>query len=303
MKRLSLFISLILLGMNMQGYAFAQQASTPAAAAPAPADAPAAAAPVDVVAESPNKAWAHGSIMYNEKAVGWVNEAIKSHEKGIPLDILLPAIFTPTPQAEKPVESIIESQQKNTETIVAAPVERQNFYLKSILYFGPGNWTLWLNDKKIVAGESYKQLEFIKVAREEVVILWKDVKMDEIAPDWHRYLESVDDTRFSNNKNIVYDRAGNNVAFILKPNQTLVSAHMDIVEGNPDKPAVVVNQNNSTPAGQQVPAAGPADKPELGEQFDSKNMKNYLRQINNLQSILGAITTGNGNAPVAGANQ
>lgn len=265
--------------------------------------------PVKQKAPAPIKvnknAWKSGSVMFEDKYVGWVKEAIKAHEKGVQLEILLPEVFPPqgqqdvvappTPEQQTPTEPV------ETVPVVEAPKEAPVFYLKSIMYFSPDHWTIWLNDQKISTGDTSETVDIVKVTPTQVYLVWKDTKIDFIYPSWKDAFMPLGSTKhLSNNKNLVIDTETGNVSFVLGHNQSFVTATMSFVEGrvNPTElgaskaESVEIKDDPNSSSG-EIDSASDATKPKLivptgSDIMDNDHMQQYMNQLNMLQSVLGA---------------
>ncbi len=244
------------------------------------------------------KTWNYGSLMLDSKTLEWVNEAIKSHDQKIPLEILLPALFPSSLQAtpeenttdlSKPDNSsldILTDIIKKTEAPKDAPI----FYLKSILYFSSNNWSIWLNDKKISDKNSdtnvIQNISIMKTSPNEVIMLWKKTQIDLIYPNWRSNFTPIDDNKFASPaRNIIIDSTTGDISFILRPNQSLLSKSLEIIEGKlPSTPssnvATTLDDDAKTQTTQHTTVI---NKPS------AKSSENYLESFKNidiLKSIL-----------------
>ena len=222
---------LLLITLLFSNEAFAQAKASPAVKAEEEKKAVPPAQPV--------KQWSYGSLMFDKKTTGWIKEALKSYEKQIPIEILLPSLFPSQGSAiveehkgdEKKKDDLSKQASTKEDIIKAAPV----FFLKSILYFAPDNWSLWLNDKKITnkADKTFENIAVMDISRSQVMLVWKRSQIDIIYPGWKNNFIAMEGNKYdSPEKNIVVDAATGNISFILKPNQSLVSRSLEIVEGS-----------------------------------------------------------------------
>jgi hypothetical protein len=248
------------------------------------------------------------SIMFSQESIGWIGEAIKSKQQGIPLEILLPTVFPPAQGIEpalevnkdEPLENIIKTDIVTPEKVAEEPLlEAQNFYLKSILYLSPEHWTIWLNDKKLTNNDEFLGIKIISVTSNSVFFLWNNSKIDRIFPDWKKSFYTLDDAKYaSNNKNVVVNTENSDISFILSPNQSFVPTEMQILEGNvvipvaSDKDATGT-ANGATPGAiadtSIIPKAKPMDDSILGRHNPADGvieMQKYMGQLNMLKSIL-----------------
>lgn len=179
--------------------------------------------------------WKSGSVMYSQEQIEWVEKAMESYTKGIPISTLLPDIFPPDGgegiEIEKPNEDVTQSGGAGQLPLVA-PV----FHLDSVLYISPDNWSIWLGGKKVSFGKPAQvdvgKLEIAKVTENSVTMIWSENRIERIFPKWRSYFNPLGDSRFSsNNKNIVADLQTGDISFVLGVNQTLDTASMKILEG------------------------------------------------------------------------
>lgn len=249
--------------------------------------------------------WKFGSIMYNDKNMEWLNKAVEAHKRGIHISNLLPDIFPPDGKlgidlntGEKINPRIIDVPD------VAKPVSAPVFYLSSILYLEPDNWSVWINGQKVSFGEEHEEFEIVKVNESNVSLIWRDTMIDYIFPEWGEYFEPMSDDRFvSNNKNIVIDVETGDVSFVLGVNQTLDTSVMQVVEGE-IKPKDIATSNAVDVDNEDLEFDSGFDGnypddiilPNGAEGYNNNRsrgnpranpMDNYMRQLNGLKSILG----------------
>ncbi len=248
--------------------------------------------------------WKYGSVMYKEKVFGWVNTALQAHDKNTSLEILLPSIFP----ADHSSGTSVEDQIPVKETTVQAPGKEQaivpekpeeipSFYLKSILYFGPQDWTVWINDKKIKQDESPPFLNIIKIDETQATFLWKDSKIDLRFPEWRDYMIPFDEEKkfFSNGQNVVISSETGDISFILKTNQSFIPNELKIIEGSINSgakvsPVIPAINSTATPGTPAAPANPIPNTKSLlaGETIPgaTEHMDQYINQLNSLKAIM-----------------
>lgn len=192
--------------------------------------------------------WNYDSVMFDKKTNNWLDNAIRSNEQGIPIEILLPDVF---PSARR--QNIAREEKKEEEEKVEVdevlpdvapqivdeiieediPSQAPVFYLKSIMYLSPDSWSVWINDKKLTSRSSSDgNLHVINVNETSAAFLWEDSQIEYIYPNWLSDMDRLSDGRYvSNNKNVVVDTSTQNISFMLNPNQTMVSKSLEILEG------------------------------------------------------------------------
>ena len=151
--------------------------------------------------------WKLGSIMYKTKNMELIGKAMQAHKQGVHISTLLPDIFPPD---GRPTVDWDTGEKINPRTsdlpVVNKPAVAPVFYLSSILYIEPDNWSVWVNGEKISFGEEHDEFEIVKVNDTHVSLVWRETMIDYIFPEWSNHFEPMNDKRFvSNNKNIVID--------------------------------------------------------------------------------------------------
>lgn len=292
----------VVLAQNTTGSAISTTGQTTKAAKPANKKPKAA-------AKEEKNMWTHGSLMFDSKTASWIDIAIKSYEKKISLEILLPSLFPPQGSvaieepAKEPEPTISEII---TETIqqFQPPTEAPAYYLKTIMYFNPHNWTLWLNDKKMTdtADKQMGNITAVLVNKDQAVFTWKDSRIDLISPNWKNGFIPMDNEQYASpEKNIVVDANTGNISFILKPNQSFVSSPLQIVEGKATTTSLGAGQaitnaslsnGNPSPAPLTASPSPPAQEPETTKALEiPKNTlpgtaMDTIKNLETLKSVL-----------------
>ena len=142
---------------------------------------------------------------------------------------------------------------------VKVPHVAPAFFVNSVLYNTPDNWTIWLNSRRIRSGSKFPELEISKVDRDAVEFIWETELLDAISPDWEKKVMPLElkpgepVPRFvyqSKDGLIAVDKSRRFVRFIIGPHQTFVSKEMKIVEGFVKSTIFqTVNHVTSQPAG------------------------------------------------------
>lgn len=266
---------------------------------------------INNVQKSKENVWKLGSIMFSEKDMGLITAGIRSHQENVPLEILVPSLFekskeeiareeAPKEEAQQPTPPAAGSPNGTaTETAVIPAVDTKTYYLRSIMYFSPENWTIWLNDKKISSSDTSDDpnFQFAKVNNDSIIILWQNANPDTLASDWKSsFNDSGNGLWVSKNSNIVVDSNSGSISLILKPNQSFISSKMAVLEGPPaavsDTKDAAAKTATATPtqAAPTAPAAATETAKPTGSletELNSPHMKQYMNQVNMLQSVLG----------------
>lgn len=236
--------------------------------------------------------WKYGSLMLDSNTSAWIKEAVKSHVQKVPIEVLLPTLF-PSEKQEKSIGQEVEEQNKKIEPVaeikpdvVEIPKEAPAFYLKSILYFGEDNWSIWLNKQKITSENANRgDIAIESVDADSVTFTWKKSSIDLILPNWRENFTEVGDngTFISEDKNITVDIASSNVTFTLKPNQSLVSKSLTIVEGPAESITINAKADNSGPSA--IPGQNSATPNSAVSAFGLPTNNELLEATKNLQNI------------------
>jgi hypothetical protein len=167
-----------------------------------------------------------GSLMFDEKSIKLLNDAMESFLTGKPLE--LPAVVTPEASAAAAAAALAAKEQAAQPTVL--PV----FYLNSIVYFSPSNWSIWLNNTKIspVKKPQIPELKIVNITDRQVFFTWSVKNLDRISPNWMDKLKEDSDGDFSNSDNTIKVSAEkDSVGFALGPNQSFSVQAMEIMEG------------------------------------------------------------------------
>ena len=161
----------------------------------------------------------HGSLMFTAANSRLINDAAQSSfKKGEPVKIRH-GTLTPKPES-------------------TAPVYAPSFYLNTLLYSAPDNWTIWINNKRItsanpeVTSNLFPTLQIVAVTDTDVTFLWEPRFLKNISPEWSKQLILNPHGNLSNEMNtIVLKQDKSLLQFTLRPNQTFTVYDMQISEG------------------------------------------------------------------------
>lgn len=189
--------------------------------------------------------WKMGSLMYSKEQVDAIYEALLASENG---NLMVTAL-----KAAGPTESKNSSEPRSD----MSPI----FYLNSIVYFSPTNWTVWINGKRFTyqgirsEKEHIPSLEIVKVTPQRITFAWRTAFLDEIAPAWQeKMLEDEKGEFFSSNMDIMINHDRNQVQFTLYPNQSFVVRLMEIIEGHITKTSEELFLSENLPQHNQASA-------------------------------------------------
>ncbi len=237
--------------------------------------------------------WEFGSIMFDKKSVEYIHEAIKAYDSKIPIEILLPNLFPSDVKRAAPIEPIAPEMPKgeNIPFTPEAPKNVDNFYLKSILYFGKDNWTIWLNDNKISNKDTEPVLNNLKTAlitKDSVTFVWENSQINLIYPGWKESFIDIDGIKYaSQRKDIVVDSVTGNISFILKPNQTLIPKTLTIIEGNiVDERVANSSANSKNKDSKDIEQKAMEEETKTKSFLPDINPQEALKSLEKLKSIL-----------------
>lgn len=136
--------------------------------------------------------------------------------------------------------NLTENVNQQVAVQVKMPKVAPTFYINSVLFEGPDNWTIWLNSRRIRAGTTFPDLEIASVKDDKVELRWKTDQLDYISPNWDQKIKAVDVkpgdplpewAYVSADKNVFVDQTRRTVRFFIGPHQSFVTRKMEVVEG------------------------------------------------------------------------
>lgn len=194
-----------------------QKTATVGAAAPA--------AKIDTLAKA-LPGW-KGSLMFTAAEIKMVQEALDSVGADAEVDN--------TPQRS---DVPMASSSKNFMSDIAANLA-PTYYLNSILYISPSNWTVWVNGVQYSAelhgfdSEALKGLMVEHISPQAVRFTSRIRLLDRIAPGWKEKFSIDEKGNFVsiNIKNLTVSKEKDVISFTLQPNQRFAVSTMEINEG------------------------------------------------------------------------
>ncbi len=201
------------------------------------------------------------SLIYSDQEMDWLHKALESYEKNIPLSELLPDLF--------PFEEVKKIDTKNIPKNIVIPPTKESkkeyassIYLSSILFTNANDWTIWLDGNKITSKDSHDFLKIKKINSEKIVLLWLNSPLAQVISKMEDDLSEYKNLGYlTNNKNIMINKLNNDIAFILKPNQSFAVNKLDIIEGkliaedkNNDQKADIIVQTSKGDSFKEVDA-------------------------------------------------
>lgn len=247
------------------------QPAAPQPAAPQPATPePAAAGPQEpeITARASNAlseitlpplvGWS-GSLMYSLEDQRRLRNILKLYEAFKAGKIEKPSATGEGDALDSNIEALLNEKQ----IIKPPPPPPAPQYLSSIIFHTPQKWSIWLNEEKISSlGERPEVPEIVSVQKTMVELAWPLAVIRESVPDWEEMIaEKRRDPllrRYLADYRI--DGAADRVIFRLRPNQTLMPADFELVEGRvvaaPERPTA--SQPPAAPPGSGVPGGAAA---------------------------------------------
>ncbi|MCI5049765.1 MAG: hypothetical protein MRY32_05475 [Rickettsiales bacterium] len=175
-----------------------------------------------------------GSIMYPPKKIDTLRTILDAYERTgieVPLE-----------------EEVLEEDDDLLADLLEAPtVEEQeieaplpNIYVGTVIYRGAGNWSIWVNRKRINSSKPERDLgthgsvQIMSVSSNLVTIIWKPYDMRRAASLWREREELHNNAmrhRRAQQVQVDFDPDKKQFVMTLRPNQTFVGESMEIIEG------------------------------------------------------------------------
>lgn len=159
-----------------------------------------------------------------------------------------------------PSEQIIEEEE---EIVYETP----DFYLHSILYLSPENWTVWVNRNRINAQdfvpEELPGLFIEEVSEDRVHLVWRTPDLNQAVPDWEDRLEKIGVDHYASSDNAVFVGGDiQTVNFVLRPNQSFSTSELKVTEGSfyPDPVPELIVRRNTVESDSEKEEAKESDK-------------------------------------------
>lgn len=179
------------------------------------------------------------SLMYSKEKMGWLEEALKAKAAGEVPSVFMYRMFErPYQSAGKGniTDALVEAVtgEVDESEMEEVPVPIPAFYLKTVLYFAPHNWTVWLNDKKLTYGKNHPDVKIAEINSDGLLLIWQTKELDFIYPKWRKEYKQLDKHErlyVSKDNNVLIDSVAGNVAAKVKLNQSFEAKTMSVVEG------------------------------------------------------------------------
>lgn len=213
------------------------------------------------------------SVMYSAEDINNLKAVLSVHEK----NRMQETLDSLNPSEADLLADLLRSAQGEGEKDAAGEIVIQtlpSFYMSSILYRRPGDWTIWVNGQKLTAAKSEDATTGMRVkgiSREMVTLAWKPVQLDGALLRWQ---ENQNGTLSKNSKHrevrfssVELDKEAGEFLITMRPNQTFAADTMQIFEGRYNyspRSAAAGNPPEQVDASQPS-STDPLPMPELSE--------------------------------------
>lgn len=139
-----------------------------------------------------------------------------------------------TQVASKPTVTEKVVTEKAPAPAITDPVAYPVFYLSSILYRSPSDWTVWVGDKKITPHKNTTELQIIGLNANAATFTWTPVFAQTLAQRRAGKLFAPVDAvrnRLVTPQILKFDDATSTATFTLRPNQSFAAGYMAVFEG------------------------------------------------------------------------
>jgi hypothetical protein len=166
------------------------------------------------------------SLMFSKSDINAINQLLTIY------DTYTAEKKADVPSGDNDINKLLKELTSKHSTVSAeppAPVVLPNVYLGSIVYYSPSNWSVWLNDKKLVNIQNVPTNEFYitRLSRTQMELVWKPKSIADTLQKWK------DMTNGGKNPlpNITLDETKGTITLLMRPNQTFISRILAIREG------------------------------------------------------------------------
>ncbi len=184
------------------------------------------------VPADPSRPFSYGksnlSILFLPSQVARLKEAIGAFETE---NNSKPAIFA------QPQEAVPAAQT----VVVVEPPTYPVFFLSSIVYRAPNDWSIWMGGEKITSSKNETEVTVTEMRPDSVTFLWKPAYIDAIAQRNRAEAFAATDAvknKLSTQQKISYDKASGAITFTLRQNQSFAVGYFKLFEGYIDSPTM-----------------------------------------------------------------
>jgi hypothetical protein len=205
-------------------------------------------APADEAEKSFSYGESNTSILFLPDQVSRMKEAIRAFESRKD-GAATPGLAVPDATAEQPLVTLIQEPP-------AYPV----FYLSSIVYDAPNDWSLWMGGQKITSRKNTTEVTVLKVTRDSATFLWKPAYIEAIAMRKKDGMFAPTDkvkNKLSTQQRFFYDAQRGAISFTLRQNQSFAVGYFKMFEGFVDSPTLEpIKQEVAKPVAATSPISG-----------------------------------------------
>lgn len=179
--------------------------------------------------------------------------------------------------------------------VIEDPLVYPVFYLSTIAYDTPSEWSLWVSGYKITSRHNYTDVTVLNVTRDSVTFLWKPSFMKAIMKrDKEKRFAPIDPVKHKlvPTQAVSIDESAGSVVFTLKPNQSFAPGYFKSFEGYIDAPtltALPVVVAGAANAAQPVNGRPDIEQP-INQSFDANgnpiNGRQNFNSVPNFESPL-----------------
>ncbi len=177
------------------------------------------------------------SLMFSREDMNNLRQVLAVYEKENQKETQL-ANEIPTDDSDLLAELLRAAQEGNEESASQEPEILPNFYLNSLIYEKPNQWTLWINRQRLSAGKPQNDklgITVKSVDNERVTIAWQPDNMVMAYQRWQQYQEGSENRRNRHREaqhaNVQLNEEEGVFTVSLRPNQTFAAESMQVLEG------------------------------------------------------------------------
>jgi len=199
------------------------------------------------------------SIFYSSEQTELMKKALTSFETR-------PIVSDVKPKINQPVKL---DAFLDTPKTLDEPQKYPVFYLSSIVYRSPKDWSLWVSGHKITSAKNTTDLTVTKISKDEVSFSWTPAYVDALnkRQEQNRFADTATiKNLLSRSQNVAFDKTTGMVTFTLRSNQTFAVAYFSIFEGYMSSPDYEAAQAAPTPGDPMLSIPGisaPANASQL----------------------------------------
>jgi len=196
------------------------------------------------------------SIFFSPVQMQAVEEVLKDYESNVSTST--------APKTDLSVD-LSQLQADTPEKKIVEPATYPVFYLSSIAYRSPGDWSIWVSGHKITSHKNTTNLQVVSVTPSQASFAWKPSYADSIntrkTANMMAPVEPVKN-RLTSTPNFNHDPATGIITFTLRPNQSFAAAYLNTFEGFIESPKLPVMTSGADTAPVQAANGQPPVPPQ-----------------------------------------